>query len=398
MPTTRASARDVHDIGHDILDPGRMPVDSFVVIETEGVPMGWMRHIALGAALAAALAAAVPTGLRADDLPSRTQRVEGAGASTLERVREAGVLRCGVSTSGIGLAVVDRDGRWEGFFPDFCRAVAAAALRDPNAVEFIEIGAASRFSATRDGTVDVTMQGNTWTMHRDMSLGVDVPAVYLYDGQGFMAHRSRGWATLAEVDRGTVCVLEGTTTIENLAEWIRRSRPAMEIRRFRTTEGALAAFFNHHCDLMTNDRIGLYAQRLLNAPAPDDYVVMPEVISKEPLGPLVAENDPVWRDVVRWTVLATVLAEELGITAETARAASPDVKDPEARRLLGLDPGIGNGLGLDDGWARRVVAAIGNYGELFDRRLGRGSPLRAERGVNAQWSEGGLMYAPPLGR
>ena len=315
---------------------------------------------------------------------------------TLERVKQAGVLRCGVATSGTGLAAVDDHGRWQGFFVDMCRAVAAAVTGSADAIEFIEISSQNRFAVLREGGVDVVMDGATWTLHRDAALGVEFPAVYQFDGQGFMAHRSLGATRLADLREGTVCVIRGTTTERNLEHWIAATGRKLAVKTVNSTEGALSAFFNHHCDVLTNDRVSLFAQRLLNAPHTNDYVIFPEVIAKEPLSPMIKSGDAGWYKVVRWVILATILAEEKGITAADAAALNHS-PDPEVNRLLGLTPGVGAGLGLDDQWAHRVIVRIGNYGEIYDRHLGRSSPLGIERGLNALWNRGGLMYAPPLG-
>jgi len=322
----------------------------------------------------------------------------GPDGGTVDRVRAAGLVRCGVTTSGAGLAILDGQGRWQGFFVDFCRAVAAAVTGSADNVDFIEISSTTRFEALREGTVDLIAQGATMTLHRIATQGAAFPAVYMYDGQGFMAHRSLGAQRLSEVGAASVCVIENTTTLRNLEDWIATTGAKLKVRVVGSTEGALGAFFNHHCDLFTNDRVSLFAQRLLYAPNPADYVVFPDVISKEPLAPMVRSGDRVWEQVVAWVLHALVLAEEKGITA--SRAAFPalgDAADPEARRLLGLTPGLGQGLGLDDLWARRAIAQVGNYGELFDRHLGAGSRLNIDRGPNALWTRGGLLYAPPLG-
>ncbi|WP_431854637.1 amino acid ABC transporter substrate-binding protein [Azospirillum sp.] len=324
--------------------------------------------------------------------------VAGPDGGTVERVRAAGLVRCGVTTSGAGLAMLDTQGRWQGFFVDFCRAVAAAVTGSADNVDFLETSTASRFQALRDGKVDLVADGSTVTLHRLATQGIAFPAVYMFDGQGFMAHRSLGAGRLAEVGAASVCVIEETTTHQNLAGWIAATGAKLTVRTVSTTEGALSAFFNHHCDLLTNDRISLFAQRLQNAPNPADYVVFPEVISKEPVSPTVKAGDRVWERLVAWVLHALVLAEEKGITA--TRAAFPALgegADPEARRLLGLTPGLGEGFGLDDLWARRAIAQVGNYGELYERHLGAGSRLNIERGPNALWTRGGLLYAPPLG-
>lgn len=325
---------------------------------------------------------------------------DGPGGGTLERVRAAGLVRCGVTTSGAGLAILDAQGRWQGFFADFCRAVAVAATGGADNVDFIEVSTTNRFQALRDGAIDLIAQGTTVTLHRIATQGVAFPAVYMFDGQGFMAHRSLGAQRLSEVGEASVCVIEGTTTLHNLKGWVAAAGAKLTVRAVNSTEGALGAFFNHHCDLFTNDRISLFAQRLLHAPKPADYVVFPEVISKEPLGPVVRAGDRVWEQLVGWVLHALVLAEEKGITAALAafpQALADEGADPETRRLLGLTPGLGEGFGLDDQWARRAIVQIGNYGELFDRHLGPASRLNIDRGPNALWTKGGLLYPPPLG-
>lgn len=321
-----------------------------------------------------------------------------AAADTLESVREAGILRCGITSRGSGLSTLDVAGRWQGFFADMCRALAAAVTGDANRVEFIEANTANRFAILRSGEVDVVMEGTTWNLQRDATFGVDFPVVYLFDGQGFVVHRLRGIANLADLTKAeaSVCVIEQTTTLRNLEDWMARSGARLTLKRVRSDEGATSAFFNHHCDLFTSDRLSLYAQRRLMAPDGNDYVILPETISKEPLGPMVRGEEKRWFDIVRWVFLATVLAEEKGVTAANA-AAMREGPDAEVRKLLGGTPGLGWGLGLDDGWGWRVITQVGNYGEIYDRHLGAGSPLGVERGPNALWNKGGLMYAPPLG-
>lgn len=322
-----------------------------------------------------------------------------AGDGVLERVQRNGFLRCGVSLSGTGLAVLDEQGRWQGFYVDLCRAVAAAVTGSADNLEILETASGNRFTAVTDGTADMTVAGATWTQEREGRLGISFPVVQMYDGQGFMAHRSLGVARLADVRGASVCVIAETTTQRNLERWAAANPGArLTIRTVQSTDGALTAFFNHHCDMLTNDRVSLFAQRLLKAPVPSDYIILPDVISKEPISPAVAAGDQRWERIVRWVVLSLVAAEELGITAANAPALKgrTDVL-PETRRMLGTDPGVGAALGLDDGWVLRVLAAVGNYGELFERHLGHGSPLGIDRGMNDLWTRGGLMFAPPLG-
>ncbi|WP_029006804.1 transporter substrate-binding domain-containing protein [Azospirillum halopraeferens] len=323
--------------------------------------------------------------------------VPGAGAGpVLDRVRDGGLLRCGVTPGGIGLSVLEVDGTWTGFFPDYCRAVAAAVAGGASHVDFIEVSSLNRFDVVRSGAVDVLMSANTWTLHRDAGLGMVFPFIYLYDGQGFMAHTSLPARRLADVGAATVCVTDRTTTVRNLEQWIARTGARLTVRRASTSDVARNEFFNHHCDLLTNDRIGLHAHRALGAPNPADYVILPDVISKEPLGPMIAPGDAEWERVLRWVFLATVLAEEADITAGTL-ASHRESPDPEVRALLGVTPGTGAALGLDDRWAARIIGEVGNYGEIFNRNLGEGSALRIDRGLNDLWSRGGLLYAPPLG-
>ncbi|MGQ9369933.1 transporter substrate-binding domain-containing protein [Azospirillum sp. A39] len=315
----------------------------------------------------------------------------------LDRVRGAGVLRCGVTMSGIGLSTVESDGRWSGFFPDFCRAVAAAVTGAADRVDFVEVSSMNRFDVVRSGSVDILVAANTWTLHRDAVLGMEFPLVYLYDGQGFMAHRSLPARRLAEVGPATVCVADRTTTVHNLESWIARTGARLTVRRASTSDVANNEFFNHHCDLLTNDRLGLYGHRALSAPDAADYVIFPDIISKEPLGPMIAPGDAEWAQVLRWVFFATVFAEEEGIASGNL-ASHRESPDTEVRKFLGVVPGVGQGLGLDDGWAARIVGEVGNYGEIYDRNLGAGSPLAIARGLNDLWVRGGLLYAPPLGQ
>jgi general L-amino acid transport system substrate-binding protein len=324
-------------------------------------------------------------------LPGDTQ-----AGDTLERVREEGVLRCGIIPSGVGLSMLDRSGNWQGFLVDMCRAVAAATTGDAGNVVFVEVNANNRFAMVRDGTVDVVMDNTSWTLWRSTTLGVDFPAVYLFDGQGFIIHRSYGARSLAEVKEGTVCVLDGTDALRNLQAWIARTGSRLVIRRLRTLEGAFGAFLNRHCDLLSSDRIGLHGQRMQIAPGSSDYIILPDVISKEAMSPVIRANDRRWFDIVRWVILAMVLAEEKGLTSVSA-AMLRGSNDPDVRHLLGLTPGIGQALGLDDGWAWRVILQVGSYAQVFERNLGSGSSLGIERGQNALWTDGGLHYAPRLG-
>ncbi|WP_207461412.1 amino acid ABC transporter substrate-binding protein [Azospirillum sp. SYSU D00513] len=354
--------------------------------------VGWLGAALLGLMLLGPAASPVSA---AGGRPGAGGLAAGEAGDTLDRVRQAGLLRCGVITSGIGLSMLDEGGQWRGFYPDLCRAIAAAALGSADSVDFVEATPETRFTLVHDRSVDVVIQGTTWTLRRDAAMEVDFPVVHLFDGQGFLAHRSLGLQSLSDLKEGTVCVIEGTTTLRNLEDWIARTGSGLAVKAMRSTEGALNAFFNRHCDLFTNDRISLHALRL-RAPASGEYVVLPDVISKEPLAPIIRAGDRRWHEIVRWVVLAMLLAEEKGITSASLPALR-ESGDPEVVRLFGLTPGIGAPFGLDDGWAARVILQVGNYGELFDRNLGGGSVLGIERGLNALWTHGGLHFVPPLG-
>lgn len=321
-----------------------------------------------------------------------------AAAQTLDAVQDRGILRCGVINSGIGVSEIDETGRWQGFFPEFCRALAAAVLGNANAVEYVEVNYIMRFDALNSEGFDVLMANTTWTASRDVELNLAFTHPLYYDGQGFLAHASlgaRSVADLAALEEATVCVNEGTTTIGNLQELVARLNLPLEIIAFQSIEGVYGSFFSRECDLMTQDRVALVSQRLNRAVDPDAIVLFPDVISKEPLGPAVREDDPDWFDIVQWTAYALMIAEEHGIGS----ASVDDYLDsplPEVRRLLGVEPGIGAKLGLDEQWAYRAIKDVGAYDEIFARTLGRDSSLQLERGLNALWTDGGLLYAPPL--
>ncbi len=315
--------------------------------------------------------------------------------TTLEAVQQRGFLQCGVRDIGVGLSYINEAGEWAGFFPDYCRAVAAATLGSAEAVDFVPTESGNRFETLASGTIDALISNVTWTLLRDVSLGLNFIDVLYYDGQGFLAHRSLGAKSLAEVSAASVCVQTATTTEKTLAEYIRLKNPKMKAMTFQSLEGGDGAFLRRRCDLLTTDRlqlVGILASRLAN---PDDYVLFPEIISKEPLGAVVRDDDPQWFDIVKWVIYATIAAEEKGVTSANV-AVMRKSEDPEVRRLLGVDPGLGESLGLDEAWGARVIDQVGNYGDIFERNLGKNTPLGLERGLNALWTEGGLMNAPPL--
>lgn len=318
-----------------------------------------------------------------------------AADSTLAAVRERGFLRCGTTENGRGVSTVEDDGRWVGFFPDLCRAIAAAALGDPDKVEFIHVSVTNRFDALREGAADLLSEAATWTLSRDSGLALTFPALAFFDGQGFMVHRSTGITSLTGLRGASVCVQRETTSIGNLRDYDRVQGLGLRILDFGTAEGAYAAFFSRQCMVVTDDAVSLAALRVTQAPEPADYPILPGLISKEPLGPVVRDGDAQWADIVRWTLLALIAAEELGVRAADAdrlRTAG----GAEARRLLGGEGDLGLQLGLDAGWALRAVRAVGNYGEVFERWLGPASALGLDRGYNRLWSQGGLLWAPPF--
>jgi general L-amino acid transport system substrate-binding protein len=318
-----------------------------------------------------------------------------SNADTLDRIKERGSVQCGVNRSGQGLSTVNAAGEWVGFFVDFCRAVAAATLKSASAVEFVELNQRTRFDATRDGAVDLFSANTTWTLTRDASMGLQFAATLYYDGQGFIAPTSLSTKKLKDLKQATVCVTGNTTTENNLAEYIKVNRLDFKITTLTSNDSAVSAFLSRRCDLYTTDRLALAGLRAAGTSKPDDYVVFSEIISKEPLGPIVRSDDAAWFTIVKWVAFAMIAAEEKGV-ASTNLAHMRNSSDPEVRRLLGVDPGLGKALGLDEAWAARLIEQVGNYGEVFERNLGAGSPLRLDRGVNALWTNGGLMYAPPL--
>src|SRR3984893_12316687 len=312
-----------------------------------------------------------------------------SNADTLDRIKERGSVQCGVNRSGQGISTVNAAGEWVGCFVDFCRPVAAATVKSASAVEFVELNQRTRFDATRDGAVDLFSANTTWTLTRDASMGLQFGATLYYDGQGFIAPTSLGAKKLKDLKQASVCVTGNTTTEDNLAEYIKVNRLDFKITTLTSNDTAVSAFLGRRSDLYTHDRLALAGLRAAGTSKLDDYVVFAEIISKEPLGPVVRSDDAAWFTIVKWVAFAMIAAEEKGV-ASTNLVRMRESSDPEIRRLLGVDPGLGKALGLDEAWAMRVIEQVGNYGEVFDRTLGAGSPLRLERGINALWVNGGL--------
>lgn len=317
-----------------------------------------------------------------------------AQSTTLDQVRKKGFLQCGVSQGLAGFSTTDDQGSWSGLDVDTCRAVAAAVFGDADKVRFTPMSAKERFTALQSGEIDVLARNTTWALTRDAGQGMDYAAVTYYDGQGFMVPKELGVASALELDGAVICTNTGTTTELNIADYFRTNGMSYELLAYEKTDEAVTTYDSGRCDAYTSDQSALYSLRL-RLRDPNAHMVLPEVISKEPLGPLVRQGDAQWSDIVRWSIFAMVAAEEYGLSSETIEA-DLDTDNPEIRRLLGLEGDLGRQLGLDKSWARHIIAAVGNYGEVFRRNLGASSALRIERGLNDLWTNGGLLYAPPF--
>ena len=317
-----------------------------------------------------------------------------AGA-TVDEIKSRDVVRCGVSTGLAGFSIADSQGNWTGLDADFCRVVAAATLGDATKVEFVPLSAQQRFTALQSGEVDLLSRNTTWTLTRDTTLGLDFTNVTFYDGQGFMVPADLGVSSAMELDGAAVCVQTGTTTEKNLTDFFRATGMSFEPVVFEGLEESKTAFFEGRCDAYTTDASGLASIRATDAPNPDDYVILPEIISKEPLGPAVRNDDSEWFDIVRWSVFATLQAEELGINSGNIDDMM-NSEDPNVQRVTGTAAGMGEALGLDEAWAYNIVSQVGNYSEIFEANVGADTPLGFQRGINALWKDGGLMYAPPI--
>ncbi len=317
-----------------------------------------------------------------------------APKTTLEAVKARGQLSCGVSQGLPGFSSPDDKGNWTGFDVDICRAIAAAIFNDPSKIKFVPLSAKDRFTALQSTEIDVLSRNTTWTLSRDTSLGANFAGVTYYDGQGFMVKKSLKVNSALELNSASVCVQTGTTTEQNLADYFKGNNMKYEVIAFGTNDEAVKAYESGRCDVFTTDVSGLYADRLKLANTAD-HVVLPEVISKEPLGPMVRHGDDQWLDIVKWTLYALITAEELGITQKNVDEMAKSTK-PEMKRVFGTDGNLGEQLGLTKDWVSRIVKSVGNYGETFDRNVGAGSRLGIARGINALWSKGGIQYAPPI--
>ena len=318
----------------------------------------------------------------------------GAQAGTLDDVKKRGALSCGVSTGLAGFSQKDESGNWSGLDVDVCRAVAAAVLGDASKVQYKPLTAKERFTALQSGEIDMLSRNTTWTHTRDTSLGLNFAGVNYYDGQGFMVSKKLGVNSALELDGAAVCIQAGTTTELNLADYFRANGLSYKAITFDTSDQTRSGFESGRCDVLTSDQSQLYAIRIgLKDPA--GAVVLPEVISKEPLGPVVRQGDDAWFNIVRWSMMALVEAEFLDITSANADAAKAS-GNPSQKRLMGTEGDAGQKLGLSADWAYNIVKQVGNYGEAFERNVGSNSPLKIARGLNAQWNKGGLMYSSPV--
>jgi general L-amino acid transport system substrate-binding protein len=316
----------------------------------------------------------------------------------LDAIKARGQLLCGVGTGTAGFMLPDSQGRWTGLNVDVCRAVATAILGDPTKVRYVGLTSQQRFTALQSGEVDLLANNTTITLTRDTALGLDFTAVTYYDGQGFMVPKKLGVKTAKELNGSTVCVAPGTTTELNLADYFRANKMSFKPVVIEKVDEIRAAFFSGRCDVYTTDASALAATRVANVPAPltqDDFVILPDIISKEPLAPVVRHGDNQFADIVRWTQYAMVEAEEYGINSKNVDEMLKS-DNPSIKRILGVTPGMGKALGVDEKWVYNIIKQVGNYGESFDRNVGKDSPLKIDRGLNKLWTQGGLQYAPPI--
>jgi general L-amino acid transport system substrate-binding protein len=335
-----------------------------------------MRRLAFSIAAAAALASAT------------------ASAQTLKAVKERGSLACGVSQGLYGFSAPDDKGNWSGFDVDLCRAIAAAIFNDAGKVKYVPLSATERFPALKSGAIDVLSRNTTWTMSREASLGVSFPAVTYYDGQGFLVRAALKAESALELGDKSICTQAGTTTELNLAEYFRSNRMNYQLATFPTADEMLKAYESGRCTVLSSDISQLHAERLKLAKI-DDHVILPDIISKEPLGPAVRQGDDQWFNIVKWAHFAMINAEELGVSSTTIGEALQSQK-PEVKRLVGTEGDSGEQIGLTKDWAARIIRLVGNYEEVFERNVGTGSRLGIPRGINNLWTGGGIQYAPPI--
>jgi general L-amino acid transport system substrate-binding protein len=316
----------------------------------------------------------------------------------LDAVKARGSVVCGTGTGTAGYYMPDSQGKWKGLAVDVCRAVAAAIFGDAEKVKYVPLTSQQRFTAIQSGEVDMLVGNATWTLTRDTALGLDFTGVYYYDGQSFLVPKKLGVKSAKELNGATVCVAPGTTTELNLADYFRANRMTFKPVVIEKIDEIRAAFFAGRCDVYTTDASSLAATRAANVPPPrtfDDFMILPEIISKEPLGPVVRHGDNQFADIVRWALFAMIEAEEHGITSRNVDEMLKS-ENPSIKRILGVTPGMGKALGVDEKWVHAIVKQVGNYGESFERNVGKDSPLKIDRGLNRLWTQGGLHYAPPI--
>jgi len=328
-------------------------------------------------------------------LAAATVVTGAAEASTLDDVKKAGVLRCVVSTGLAGFAFTDESGKYQGFDIDFCRATAAAVLGDPDKTKFVPATGKTRFTLLNSGEGDVIWRNTTWTFVRDVDVKLTFVGINYYDGQGFMVPKALGVNSAKQLDGATVCIQTGTTTELNLADFFTVNKMKYNPVPIEKNAEARENYLAERCDVYTTDASGLAATRS-TFKDPENHVILPEIVSKEPLGPAVRQGDDQWADIVRWVLNATVTAEELGVTQANVGTIGASTENKEIKRLLGEEGDLGAMLGLDKDWAKRVIASVGNYAEIFDRHIGPKTSIGLERNLNALWTDGGLQYSPPF--
>lgn len=320
---------------------------------------------------------------------------QSGNASTLEDVKARGRLNCGVTQGLAGFSSVDAQGAWTGLDVDFCRAIAAAIFADGSKVNFVPLSSKQRFTALQSGEIDVLSRVSTWTMQNDTALGIRFVGVIYYDGQGLMVRKKLEVQSALELSGAEVCTNTGTTTELNIADFFRSRGMPYKIVAFEKSDEALKAYEAERCDVYSTDASSLSSQRLKLA-SPDDNIILPELISKEPLAPAVRQNDPQWESLVRWTLFALINAEEFGVTQSNAESQAASGTAPAVKRLLGAEGDFGKPIGVTKDWALQAIEAVGNYGEIFDRNLGEKSVLKLDRGQNKLWNKGGILFAPPI--
>jgi len=318
-----------------------------------------------------------------------------ANAGTLQNVQKAGELKCGITTGLAGFAEVGSDKKWRGLDVDMCRAVAAAALGDASKVKYVPLTAKERFTALQSGEIDLLARNTTWTQSRDTTLGVNFAGVNYYDGQGFLVNKSLGVNSAKQLDGASVCITSGTTTELTLADYFKENGMKFRPVTYDTAAQVRKGFEAGRCDLITSDASQLYSIRTQLA-NPKDYKVLPEIISKEPLGPLVRQGDDQWFNITKWSLNALITAEEFGVTSANADDLAANSKVTEIKKLLGVEGTLGKNLGLDAKWSYNIVKQVGNYSESFERNVGPNTTLGISRGLNALWKDGGILYSPPF--